>query len=389
MYLMEEQYGIPKEHHALFKDRDDGWANNYGVPFNYSDGQDTWFPALAQLRAYSAELWGKTFAQAFDFGTPGNDLLQGSLFTGSDGTGLIALMSGGATDLTVTLNVTGAATLTRVDCFGNTSTLAVTGGQVTVPLPVEPVYVRLPAGATATPVMEWDATALGSDLCRTATASASGPAGATDAHIMNGGYLPSSYYSDEQVTSRGQVSGRTGQIMAPYIDDTGSFPAWARFDWATAQTLDRVVVFAGGPPFQSQGTLLDFDVQWLDADGTTWHTEKTITEKAQYGTVDDATANVLGHVTPAEQGGCTVESYFSERWIFPVKLASKVTTTAIRLNIRNATYGGSPTVEAFNAMEGRDSTTFGNNFTIRQVQAFNATASAPGIAKKWVVLRTA
>lgn len=375
MYLLMEQFGIPKEHFAYFTDADTG---DYTFPSEMSTGECNFLPVTAMIRTLSAEIWGKAFTAALDFGSPGNDMLLGSRYTNPNtGTQVLVFQSGGATDLTVKLTVTGASSLTVVDCFGNTSTVTVTSGVAQVPIALEPCYVRLPSGVTAVPVDLWSASVLGTDLALTATASASGSNSGAQANRMNSGSQLSSYYLNSQLVSASQSN-------APYVDNTGSSPAWARLDWATNQTINRVHVFAT-PPWQAQGTLLDFDVQWLDADGSTWHTAQTITEQAKYGTVDDTTANVLGHVTHAVQGGCTVENYHSERWAFPVTF-SQVTTKGIRVNIRSATYGMDPTLESFNAKFG-DKTTFSNNFTIRALQAFNAAAEPSGITR-YLVART-
>ena len=49
----------------------------------------------------------------------------------------------------------------------------------------------------------------------------------------------------------------------PYIDDTDAHPSWAQFDFHVPTRIDHVLVWCE-QPWQSYGTLLDFDLQtWI------------------------------------------------------------------------------------------------------------------------------
>jgi hypothetical protein len=163
---------------------------------------------------------------------------------------------------------------------------------------------------------------------------------------------------------------------APYVDDTNGFPAWASVTWARPQTLDTVLVVAT-PPWQAQGTLLDFDVQYLMADGVTWQTAKTVNEPAKFGAVTDPSATEFSFVTYEGDVGCTVESYFSDRCVFYVRLVAPVTTKSIRVYVRNATFGKDACIQANEAKASTNSasTVFGNNFMLRQISAYNSTGA--------------
>jgi hypothetical protein len=179
---------------------------------------------------------------------------------------------------------------------------------------------------------------------------------------MVGGPIASTYYYNTALTTRGMQG-------APYIDDTGSYPAWADVTWASAQTLDTILVIAA-PPWQEQGTLLDFDVQYLLADGVTWQTAETITEPSLASTVSDPNAVSFPFVTYKGDVGCSVEQFFSGRYVFYVRLGAAVSTKGVRVFIRNATYGGNT-----NALENEvltHLTAFGKNFTLRQISAYNS-----------------
>jgi hypothetical protein len=364
MLLLQEQFGIPKEHHIIFYDSVvSGQTGTAGFPSNYST-RNTWFPAVAMMRAFSAEVWGMPGPPTvLNFGNPGNNMMLGSVYTSPiAGNSLIALQSAGSTDLTVRFTVTGATTFTLVDCFGNTSRLAASGGVLSVPTAMEPVYLRVPAGATATLIRDWN---FSTDLATLGTASASGSVAnvRANAKIMVQGPIPSTYYYNTALTVRGEQG-------APYIDDTDSFPAWASVTWKTAQTFDAVLVIAT-PPWQGQGTLLDFEIQYLLSDGVTWQTVKTVNEPAKFGSVSDPTATEFGFVTYEGDVGCTVESYFSDRWVFYVPLGQVVTTKGIRVYVLNATFGKDPCIQAQEARGNNASKAFGNNFMLRQISVYN------------------
>lgn len=383
LILLQEQYNVPKEHFMYFTMAD---TSDYTYPSEMTTGDCNAFPLAAMGRTLSAEVYGKAFTAALDFGSPGNDMMLGSRYTDPNtGDQLLALQAAGSTDLAVDLTVTGASTLTTVDCFGNTGTVTVTAGKASVPTAMEPVYVRVPSGVTAVPMDMWNAAALGPNLAVTvpAVATASGTSGNVTANAarMVDGKQSSTYGANP-----GAAITRT-HVYAPYVDDTTGFPAWAQDTWSADQSINTVIVFCA-PLWGSGGSLLDFDVQWLDADGVTWHTGPTITESVSDG--DQASsANVIAHVSHAQQGNSYVENYTPGRWIYLVKLSGTVTTKAIRVAIRNATYGMNPTIAAHNAMVSGARGQFGNVFTIRELQAFNAQVAAPPpTITRYLVART-
>lgn len=82
------------------------------------------------------------------------------------------------------------------------------------------------------------------------------------------------------------------------------------------------------PPWLWQSTLVDYDLQY-DVGGK-WVTLETINEPTK----------TFGFYTPTNQ--TTVDSYFSDRWIFIHQFAP-VTTSKIRLWVRTTTSGGGAT----------------------------------------------
>lgn len=370
MLLLFDQYGIPKEQCHVWYDSSHGfWA----TPHFWQLADQTPLPPTAMFRTHSAELYGKTYASKLDFGTPGNDMMLGNRYHDSaTGNDVIALQAAGGTDHQLRFTVEGASSITQVDCFGNTSTLTATAGQITVNTKLEPLYLRVPSGVTVTLVPKWTTGTLVRNLETVAAASSTG--GATNRHTniarVNNGVQENAYIYN--------VASTRNNVHSPYFDDTGSFPAWLSLTTGAPQRMDRVIIFAS-PPWQAQGTLLDFDVQTWN--GTSWDTQTTITEPVTETTVDDPTSVVFPFVDYQDQGGCQHCSFFSDRWIFDVPFASMVSTTAIRIFIRNATYGMPPTLNCWTDQAG-DKGTFGNNFVIREVQTYCSDLATKRVVKK-------
>jgi hypothetical protein len=370
MLLLFDQYNLPKEHCHLWYDASMGfWA----VPHFWEMADATLLPPPAMLRTLSAELYGKTYSSKLDFGTPGNDMMLGNVYVDTvTGNKVIALQAAGGTDHTIQFTITGASSIVQVDCFGNTSTLTVTGGKITVATALEPVYLRIPAAATATLIPKWTASTLERNLAMSSRVSGSGSSGnraANQARVINGIQDNSYYYN---------IAATQNNVRSPYFDDTGSFPATLILTWPVAQRIDRVILFAS-PPWQALGTVTDFDVDTWD--GAAWVTQATISEPIVESTVDDPAAVVFPFVDYQDQGGCQHASFFSDRWIFDVPFAGIVSTTKVRFNIRNATYGMPPTLACWTDQAG-DKGTFGNNFVIREVNVFDSDLAVQRVVLK-------
>jgi hypothetical protein len=319
-----EQYGVPKERDYWFYDTSHGF---WDFPSFWKFGDNTVTPLIAMMRVYSQELWGKTYTAALDFGTVENDHYIGSRFTAaSDGTSVLTLLSNGRTDGQVTLLASGATPdqrLTYVDCFGNTSTLGADGA-VRVPVTAEPCYVRVPAGITVTV----EAVAYGPNVAREGTRNTA--QGTVDPRSITNGVRENSYY--------GNVN---NVLMSPLeFRDDHALPATLTVELyhdndnaIRARRIDTVVIDCPSP-WQSQGSLLDFDVEYRDTVGV-WHTVATIVEPT----------NTFASATNQSQAGCTFDSFHSGRSIFTAEF-SPVVAQAIRLTVRDATSGGEATAAA-------------------------------------------
>ncbi len=313
--MVYEQYGIPKEHNHLWYDISHGF---WDVPTWWENEDGSLNPAAPLMRVWSEELYGTGFAKAYDFGPQANRLYLGSLFTGP-GKRVAAFMSAGDPQGAVALRVRGGSRLRLVSAFGRESVISVTKGRASLPVTELPVYVELAPGQTLEPIREdW-----GPNLAREAgvvvTASGSGKH-PVDATIPNpiakltNGVLENWYWTQQKDAQ-------------PWMDDTKGFPAWVELRLPKPETVARVLVFAA-PPWQWQGTLADYDLQ-VDQGGK-WITLKHVQEPL----------NTFRVFTPPTR--TTVDSFFSDRWVFPHPFPP-VKTSRIRLLVHNTTYGGGAT----------------------------------------------
>jgi hypothetical protein len=305
-----EQYGVPKENTYLFYDLSHGfWAYpSFWMMREAGTGQPT---ALAPLiRVWSEELFGKTFAARLNFGSE-DSLWIGSRFTAADGSSVVALQSSGHAG-TVTVTVSSGSTIDTVDPWGNITTRNVTGGVVAVPVDYLPTYVRCPSGVTVTPVAaDW-----GVETLRAQKTTYAASSGTTTAALAADGVI--------DTTTADWVAASSPSFPVTW---TATFPSTTRFN--------RVVVTCPSP-HNLTCTLIDFDVQALISGS--WTTVATATEPVPqkvWTSTNDA-------------GGCYVDSFWSRRnqWMF--RLATPVAATGVRLNIRDCSYGGGGTLEAYN-----------------------------------------
>lgn len=322
--MVFEQFGIPKEHNHLWYDKSHGF---WDFPTWWENEDGSLNPAAPLMRVWSEELFGTRFARAFDFGEVGNRLYVGSLFEGKDRR-VAAFLSAGSTDGRVELTVTGGGPLRVVSAFGVSRELPVAGGRASLPVPELPVYVELAPGQTVGVVP----TDYGPNLARAAgvTAAASGdpthPADKPDtppdkrinndvAKVING-ELENWYWGQKKDDQ-------------PWLSNLQAFPGWVEIRFPGPTEVARVIVYAA-PPWQWQGTLLDYELQYDD--GGKWVTVERTREAPK----------VFKVFTPPTR--TTVDSFFSDRWIFRHHF-KPVRTSKLRLLVHEATWGGGPTRE--------------------------------------------
>lgn len=342
--MVYEQYGIPKEHNHLWYDRSHGF---WDFPTWWENEDGSLNPAAPLMRVWAEELQGKRFVRPFNFGKAGNNLYLGSLFASPDNKKRVAaFQSAGSPDGRVELTITGSGpkTLRVVSPFGEESRLPVPkNGRVMLPVPELPVYVELAPGQSLAVVpTDW-----GANLLRAPGVSAR--ASGTGEHPLDktipnpitkitNGVLENWYWTQQKPDH-------------PWMDNSPQFPAWVEVTLPRPQKIARVVVYAA-PPWQSQSTLVDYDLQYEERGE--WTTIARVNEPTK-------TFNVF---TPPTR--TRVDSFFSDRWVFTHHLARPVTTRKLRLWVRNTSWGGGATKDVADA----GGQTGPHQIVLREIEAY-------------------
>jgi hypothetical protein len=308
--LLFERYGVPRERNNQWYDQAHGF---WSFPSWLENSDGSLEPQAVLSRVLAEETWGKVYSSALDFGTPGNNIFLGHVYTGSTGSTLVLMATSYMDGASITLTITGTSSVTVVDGWGNATVTAPSQGRVTVPMTEVPAYVELPVGAQAGVyrINDW-APGLGGGFSSAGTTKeidgVSYPVIANDAFMTDYG---------------------AGTGIAPTTFATP--PSVTRVLFPTSRTVERVIVWCG-PTWQSAGTLVSFDVQ-TTTDGTNWTTRRTITKP---------TPDYFEFGTDETNSGCFLETYWDEQWIFDIKLPNPVTCTGVRLNVTEASFGGEP-----------------------------------------------
>ncbi len=311
-----EQYGIPRERNPYWYDRAHGFNTFPAFMVN-----GCLFPHGILYRTLAEETFGKPFQQALEFGTLAEFMFLGSVFRTSDAAAGVAVLQS-ASDMpgaTVTLAVTGmtSGSLTLVDCLSRESTATVTGGKVTVPVRIEPTYLRLPGGVTVDVdhVLDWTEQALpgfGVQSRQAATCTLGG----VSAPGLNNGAISSKF------------AGRVD-----YWTATTTVPTAAVLDFSTAYRFDHVIVWFGPPVSWAEPSVgLTFTVDGSN-DGSSWTTLATVDVS------DEAT-------TTPWVSSATQETWWMPQWIHDVRLPSVAEFRYLRVNVTAVSYGAEPNVTA-------------------------------------------
>jgi len=311
--MVFEQHNLPKEQNVYWYDKNGGY---WDAPTWWENLDGTLNAGAALMRVWSEELYGTTFTSSYVFGNPGDKLYVGDLFQGP-GKQVAAFITAGSPYETIQLTDTGDASVNVISAFGVERTVPVEEGQVTLPVSEVPTYVEFSGTLGVIPINS------GTDLAllpgTTATASGDGlyPPNPTTPNstskIING--VLENWYWSQQPSAH------------PWMDDTPQFPAWVQVNFPSPQTINNVVIYAG-VPWQLDGTLLDYDLQYLS--NGQWVTLATVKEPTK----------AFQAYMPTNES--RVDSYFSDRWIFQHNFPA-VTTQSIRLWVRDTTWGGLPT----------------------------------------------
>ena len=290
-------------------------------------------------------------------GSIGDSLFFGLHYTASGGDRVVLATNGIETD-TVTLNVgaTAAAAATAWDGWGKTRTVTNNGnGTITVAVDDLLTYVFLPASTTVAVVDTgsnvvtslngaWNLAHLAGSLVNEASSSLKG--------IVNNGAFTENNSGIEGVTT-------------PYRDSTLPATVTASSFWSssTAQAVEAVVLFAGGPAYQTAGcSITGFEV-FVNGSGTPSYTYTQ--------------AKAVSQAVPSASTGNASDPCFRTTWwqnpfawIVPLNLTG---VTSVEVKVTGTSYGGQPDAAA-SALFENDA----QQLQLAELQILQAGSSAPG-----------
>ncbi len=318
--LVWEQYGVPFERNPIWYDWSHGFWSYASFLFGGYGGDKTMFPWGSLLCTYAQEVFGKTFHHPVDFGcVPANNIYVGNVYGSAEQESVMCLAATSAMPAsTVTLTIVGTTDpVVVVDGFGVETSAVQTAGRITVDVLETPTYLRLPVGVNAWvyAVKDWGHNP---NPSVSAAKSSATVGGGSAADIANDEFL--------DVYTGG--IGSTGIVFSE-IDPPDS----AEILFGQDMDVERIIVFSG-PSWQAMPGLVDFDVDTWD--GSTWTTRETVTR---------TDIDSFWHGSAFTNAGCQRETFWDERWIEDVKLASPVTCKGVRVYVRETTAGGEPDVD--------------------------------------------
>jgi len=271
---------------------------------------------------WSEELFGTKFTKTFNFGDPGNKLWVGALFTGPSKS-VAVFQSAGSTDGVVSFKVTQGSTssIVSTSAFGVSKTIPVTNGQFQLMIPEIPVYLEIPNGVQIDVIpINW-----GKNLAAQpgVVASASG-----SPNHPGGNDIPNSIVKIHNSFFENWYYNQT-KDGHPWMSNNAQWPATVTLQFPESTTIGRVVVYCP-IPWQWDGSLLDYELQYWDQGRNNWVTIQHVIE-------NPVTFNMS---SPMEM--CSCQSFYSDRAHF-IHEFSPVTTTKIQLLVHETTWGGGAT----------------------------------------------
>ena len=235
-----EILGIPSENNFYY------YLNNGGYgdypAFMWSDSGP--HPAVMAARMREAQVRGKKFEAALDFGAAGAGVFQGLRFSGADADLYIVRNLGLPQEYPVAFTLKGANSVVVMDWAGNSRNAAAAGGKLTLPLSQLPAYVRVPKGAALAPQPVDFGQNIAADA--TVTASLNGRV-----ESLNNGVIETTHHGNP-------VGGTGGESL--YNVEAAAFPQTIDFTFPAPREVNRMVV-RGIRADNAFCALLDFDVQ--------------------------------------------------------------------------------------------------------------------------------
>ena len=301
-----EILGIPSERNNLYYLNNGGYGG-YPAFHWYNNGPHA---SAMGTRMREAQVKGKTFAGALDFGPTGNALFQGLRFEGGADGDLYIVRNLGTADTPAQFTTT-AATAAVFDWAGNPLNAPgarPANGKLTLPLSRLPTYIRVPKGATLTP----QPLDFGKNIAPEAEFASSLP-GKVEA--LNNGIIESPHSGHPHGGTNGK---------AFYNEVIADFPQTIDMTFPAPREVEKMVVH-GTRGDNAFALLLDFDVQYQNNAGK-WVTLKKVK--------NDLPMSEMG-TTPYALS----YSWVDDTNIFVVPFDKPVKAAKFRLSINRVSYG--------------------------------------------------
>lgn len=320
MRLLFEEYGIPREQNNPWYDTSHGF---WGIPAFFENADLSLQPIAALYRVLAEETWGMTYQSAYSLPSSATKMMLAQRYSGSSGDCAVFQLDSWIPGATVTLNVSGASSLTVSDGFGNLSTIAVSGGVAVVPLSDCPTYVRLPSGVSITvaTVNGWNPAEAVLPAPASCTLGGSSTSVPIDGSWLNNYANGGSSWVSAYPSGGGMVSSSHG------------LPDTAVFNFTTTQNISRVLIWCG-PVWQKASTMLTFTIDMSSDGGSTWATKYSFDDSAS------CTSFLFG--SDSSNTGTQRETTWHEQWIFDCPLGLPISCNAVRISCSAASYGGEP-----------------------------------------------
>lgn len=356
LYLGGERYGLPKENICIYYDTAHG--DPQYMPFSANGDL---FPQHAFYRTYSDEIFGKTWyssnvkgptSTALSCGTIGNKIYRVDVFGGSNGTTVIVTAQGIPSD-TITLGVPDTGSVTYSDFQGNTSTVPVVSGQITIPISDLPTYIRLAATSYNSSLLTVidvgnGVNAVTTDLALTSTASAGAISGSlTISPNVNSNQVtipqPASFAIDGNYRTDGYLSiGNIPDYAFSASSGSSTINAYFQLQWATSKIMNQVII-RQLPPWTDIGpaSAMTSGMLQYSINGTTWTNCPTVA-----GNHWDANGNYNNTTATSIKAAMGKEgkylSFYDYNWVHHVRFSAAITATYLRLVVNGVTYGHFP-----------------------------------------------
>ncbi len=325
--LLMDRHGIGPERYYYYYVNHGGFR---GFSAYLVTAEHELMPAALLLRSRAQLLGDRKFAEALDFGTPGNWLVLGNRYHGPQNDMVVLINCGAWKPIPVELKLPPEAR--ALDCFGNPVELARRGDICTLDVGRLPTYVELPAGAR----LEAALPGLGRNVAAQAKIVVDDEPAQKSAERLTNGRLEFDFENEPD---------RVGLLAS-----SDKLPLDVTLELGARQTISAVILY-GSLADNDKCTPLEYDV--LVRSGGEWRPVDSVRVEADGRTL--------------KHGNFARMTWYDNPWIFLHRFAP-VEADAVKFHFKRTTFGQYPT-EQLNAEIARSG--LRPRVELREVQVFS------------------